>query len=77
MKSTSSQDSNGLATKSPVSFFNNRPTKNPGQALTEYALILAVIAIAVIGTVTLFGAEIQEVFQSLIDSFDATGSEEA
>lgn len=52
--------------------------KTKGQALTEYALILAVIAIAVIGTLTLFGAEIQAVFQSMIDSFNtAEGTESA
>lgn len=52
--------------------------KQKGQALTEYALILAVIAIAVIGTLTLFGAEIQAVFQSMIDSFNtAEGTESA
>ena len=49
--------------------------KNPGQALTEYALILAVIAIAVVGTLTLFGAEIQQVFQTLIDSFTGGAAE--
>ena len=63
--------------KNLMTTFKNQKTKHAGQALTEYALILAVIAIAVIGTVTLFGTEIQEVFQSLIDSFDATGTDDA
>ncbi len=43
-------------------------TNNSGQTMTEYALILAVIAVVVIGTVTLLGNDIQAVFQSVIDA---------
>lgn len=44
-------------------------TKNQsGQTLTEYALILAVIAIAAVAVMTLLGDEIANVFQSIIDS---------
>ncbi len=44
-----------------------------GQTLTEYALILAVIAVAVIGLMVTMGDKIKEVFQSIIDAL--TGSE--
>ena len=36
--------------------------------MTEYALILAVIAVVVVGTITLLGDEIKAVFQSVIDA---------
>ena len=38
-----------------------------GQALTEYALILAVIAIAVVAVMTLLGDQITAVFNSIIE----------
>lgn len=40
-----------------------------GQAMTEYALILAVIALAVIAVMTLMGDKVKEVFQSVVDAF--------
>jgi pilus assembly protein Flp/PilA len=43
-------------------------TNNSGQTMTEYALILAVIAVVVVGTITLLGDEIKAVFQSVIDA---------
>jgi pilus assembly protein Flp/PilA len=52
-----------------IQFLNNRS----GQALTEYALILAVIAIAVVAVMTLLGDQLQVVFQNVIDTL--TGAE--
>jgi len=43
-------------------------TNHSGQTMTEYALILAVIAVVVVGTITLLGDEITAVFQSVIDA---------
>jgi len=54
-----------------VQFLNNRS----GQALTEYALILAVIAIAVVAVMTLLGDQLQVVFQSVIDTLTGAGGE--
>jgi pilus assembly protein Flp/PilA len=41
---------------------------NSGQTMTEYALILAVIAVVVVGTVSLLGDEIKAVFQGVVDA---------
>lgn len=49
--------------KSYINLFLMKSDK--GQGLTEYVLILAFIAIAVIGVVTAFGTEIQNVFTNL------------
>lgn len=49
-------------------FFNRLTRDQSGQTLTEYALILAVIAIAAVAVMTLLGDEIANVFQSIIDS---------
>ena len=40
-----------------------------GQTMTEYALILAVIAVAVIAVMTTMGDKVKATFQSIIDSF--------
>ena len=45
-----------------------------GQSLTEYALILAVVAVAVVGIMATLGTEITAAFQSIIDSFNGTSS---
>jgi Flp pilus assembly pilin Flp len=36
--------------------------RDPGQGATEYLIMLALVAIAVIGIVSLFGDQIQELF---------------
>lgn len=54
-----------------VQFFHNRS----GQALTEYALILAVIAIAVVAVMTLLGDQLQVVFQNVIDTLTGGAAE--
>ncbi len=45
-----------------------------GQALSEYALILALIAVVVVGVVSSLGTEIKEVFQDVIDSLSGSSS---
>jgi len=49
-------------------FFNRWSQDESGQALTEYALILAVIAIAVVAVMTLLGDQITEVFNNILTS---------
>ena len=39
------------------------------QAMSEYALILALIAIVAIATITLLGTTLRDTFQSIVDSF--------
>lgn len=41
------------------------------QAMSEYALILALIAIVAITTITLLGSTLKETFQSIVDSFSS------
>jgi len=48
-------------------------TDESGQTLTEYALILAVIAIAAVAVMGLLGDELTNVFQSVVDTL-ASGS---
>lgn len=38
-----------------------------GQALTEYGLIIGLIAVVVIGVVATLGGQIKSVFQSIVD----------
>jgi len=52
-----------MARKSYINLFLMKSEK--GQGMTEYVLLLAFIAIAVIGVVTTFGDEIKKVFGSL------------
>ncbi len=46
-----------------------------GQGLTEYGLILGLVAVAVIGLLVTLGGEINEVFQKIVDSFSDVGGE--
>jgi len=39
-----------------------------GQGLVEYALILVLVAIVVIGLLTIFGTSVKAVFQNIVDS---------
>ncbi len=48
--------------------------KEEGQGLVEYALILVLIAIVVIGILTLLGGKVSEVFSS-VDGGLNTGSQ--
>jgi pilus assembly protein Flp/PilA len=42
-----------------------------GQGLTEYALIIALIAIAAVASVTLFGGSLTAYFQGITDTIGA------
>ena len=49
--------------------FLNKLFKNQrGQGMTEYLIIVALIAIAAIGVVTVFGRDIRELFSGTTDS---------
>jgi pilus assembly protein Flp/PilA len=50
----------------------NWQNDNSGQALTEYALILAVIAVAVVAVMTLPGDQIVAVFNGVLTSLGGT-----
>ena len=47
-----------------------------GQDLAEYALLLVLIALVVVGTVTLLGVAIDDTFQEAVDEFPLTGGED-
>ena len=42
-----------------------------GQGLTEYAIIIMLIAIAVIGVVSIFGTQLRDLFQSVVGNFES------
>jgi pilus assembly protein Flp/PilA len=44
-------------------------SQEKGQGLVEYALIILLIAIVVIGAVTLFGQQLNTLFQNFSDTF--------
>ncbi len=48
--------------------FHRLQKNEKGQTMTEYALILAVMAIAVIGVMTLLGDKVKAIFQGVIDA---------
>ncbi|MEW6242692.1 MAG: Flp family type IVb pilin [Bacillota bacterium] len=45
-----------------------------GQTLTEYGLLLALIALAVIGTLVLLGPRLNSIFQTILNSLPGGGS---
>ncbi len=45
--------------------------KEEGQGLVEYALILVLIAVVVIGVLTALGGQVQATFQKINDTMDA------
>lgn len=49
-------------------FLQTWQNDNSGQALTEYALILAVIAIAAVAVMTLLGEQLTTVFNNVLTS---------
>ena len=57
--------------------FKNWFQDQSGQTLTEYALILAVIAVGVIAVMVTLGDQIQAVFQNVIDSLSGSTSSES
>ena len=42
-----------------------------GQGLVEYALIILLIAVAVITTVGIFGTQVRDLYQSVVDQFES------
>ncbi len=44
-------------------------TQNDGQGMVEYALIIAFVAVAIVGTLGLFTAGIEASFQSAVNAF--------
>ncbi len=44
-----------------------RLRREDGQALTEYAIIIALIAVVVIGTIAVLGNKILAVFQNIVN----------
>ncbi|OPZ71880.1 MAG: Flp/Fap pilin component [bacterium ADurb.Bin478] len=48
-----------------INFLRGLFSKEEGQTLAEYALILVLIAIAVIAAVTLLGGQIEAVFNAI------------
>lgn len=42
-----------------------------GQGLVEYALIILLIALVVIGALGLFGTELRDLFQSVVGQFES------
>jgi len=54
-----------------MKFFKRFLSDKSGQTMTEYALILAVIAAVVIGVAATLGTEIEAAFQSVVDKFQA------
>ncbi|WP_035268383.1 Flp family type IVb pilin [Desulfitibacter alkalitolerans] len=45
-----------------------------GQGLTEYGLILGLIAVVVVGLLATMGTQIRDVFQAIVDQLPAGGS---
>lgn len=45
-----------------------------GATLVEYAILVALIAVAVIATVVLLGQAINDAFQSVVDELENAGS---
>lgn len=45
--------------------------RDEGQGLVEYALIILLVSIVVIGVLSLLGTSIQDVFQAIIDVFSS------
>ncbi len=41
--------------------------REDGQAMAEYGILLALIAVAVIGTVILLGTDVKAAFQGVVD----------
>ncbi len=54
--------------KTVINFFRGLFTNEEGQTLAEYALILALIAIVVIGAVTLLGGHINTVLTNIANA---------
>ena len=43
--------------------------RSEGQAMVEYALILALVSVVAIGVLTTLGTDVNQTFQSIVDAF--------
>ncbi|WP_396125750.1 Flp family type IVb pilin [Bacillus sp. Marseille-Q3570] len=50
-------------------------TEEQGQGMTEYGLVLGVIAVAVVGILITFRGEIEELFKEAVDAIDSRPTE--
>ncbi len=48
-------------------------SREEGQGMVEYGLILALVAVVVIGLLATMGGQIQEVFQDIVDKLPGDG----
>ena len=48
-------------------------SKNKGQGLVEYALIILLVVIVVIGALTLFGLEVDILYNNIVSRFPTIG----
>lgn len=55
--------------------FKNIINDESGQSMTEYALIIALIAIALIGIITTFGDEIKQSFENITGQISTVNTE--
>lgn len=55
-------------------FLKNFLADESGQSLTEYALIIALVAIALIATITLFKDKLLTIFNDINSSLSSAGS---
>jgi pilus assembly protein Flp/PilA len=46
-----------------------KPSSEEGQALVDYALLIMLVALVVIGALTAFGGVVQGLLQSVVDRF--------
>lgn len=56
--------------KPMVRLFGRLAVDEDGQSLTEYALILTLVAIAVVGVVALLGANARILYEGIAPAFD-------
>lgn len=53
----------------------NKEQREKGQGLVEYALILVLVSVAVIGILVQLGPQISNVFQTVVDNLDVGAGE--
>ncbi|MDV2581347.1 Flp family type IVb pilin [Alkalibacillus haloalkaliphilus] len=58
-------------------FFKEFLLEEEGQGMAEYALVLGVIAVGVVGVLTIFGEEIMDVFRNITGEFEGINEEDA
>lgn len=56
-------------------YFKGFLSKEEGQGMVEYALIIGLIAIVVIAALVLLGPQIRDIFQNITDELGKIGNE--